>query len=168
MMGFITRGTAIAPPSDGAPPSEGGALLPFPTEQRTRLRRIVQEECFQHRRGLPISPGSAAMRAAPGATDAPVIALPKMPAVIPPSVIVCHRPPNNIDKIAHNGRGHPGQTDGVECGEAIQEIMNNVVRYANVPHRIDYRRQHVCQRHYGDMSLGTRFLVLRHAEAIAA
>lgn len=108
------------------------------------------------------------MRAPPGATDVGVIALPKMPAVTPPSVIVRHRPSNDVDKVADNRCWHAGKTDRVEHGEAIQESMDDVVRYAAVTHRIDYRRQHVCQSHHGNVILGTRFLVFRHAEAIAA
>lgn len=122
----------------------------------------------QHPRGWLISPSPAAMRAPPGATDVGVIALPKMLAVTPPSVIVCHRPANDVDKVADNRRWHAGKTDRVEHGEAIQESMNDVVRYAEVTHRIDYRRQHVRQSHHRNVILGTRFFVLRHAEAVAA
>lgn len=132
----------------------------------------VSDPCLayrdQHPWGWLISPSPAAMRAPPDATDVGVIALPKMLAATPPSVIVRHRASNDVDEVADYRRWHAGETDRVEHGEAIQESMNDVVRYADVTHRIDYRRQHVCQSHHGNVILGTRFLVLRHAEAIAA
>jgi hypothetical protein len=122
----------------------------------------------RHPCGWPTPPGPAVLRAPPRATDVGVIALPKMLAVTPPSVIVCHRPANDVDKVGDNRRWHAGKTDRVEHGEAIQESMDDVVRYAAVTHRVDYRRQHVRQSNHRNVVLGTRFFVLRHAEAIAA
>lgn len=110
---------------------------------------------------------AAGLRQSPRNTTA-AVARGETPVVTPPSIIARHRTADDVDKIADNGGRHSGQTQRIEFGEAIQETMDDVVRYADVPHRIHDRRQHVCQSHYSNVILGTRFFVLRHAKAIAA
>jgi hypothetical protein len=95
-------------------------------------------------------------------------ALPKIPAVTAPSVIARYRGPYDGYKVVHDRACHARQAYRVQPIESVEKIVDDVVRNADVSHRIDDRRQHVRQSHHGNVILGSRFSVLSHAEVCAA
>jgi hypothetical protein len=99
---------------------------------------------------------------------AELVAFPKTPAVTPPSIIAGHRGPYDGHEVVHDRARHARQAYRVQPIQPIQEVVNDVVRHPDVPHRIDDRSKHVCQSHHGDVILGSRFSVLSHAEVYAA
>jgi len=122
----------------------------------------------QHLRGCVISPIAAALRAPPGATDVGVIALPKMLAVTPPSIIDRHRPANDFDNVVQYLPRRAVDRHPVQMIQLIEEPVHDVVPEVGVAHRVRHRRDQIGNRDDRKVDPLPRFPVFHHAEAIAA
>lgn len=123
---------------------------------------------IDHPGGWRASPPSASKRFLPTAADVGVTPLTMTPAVTPFLIIARDRAAHDFNKFVHERCRHAGETDCVQSIKTVQETMDDVVGDTNVAHRINDRRQNVCESHHRHVILPSSFSIFSHAEAIAA